>query len=741
MARNEDLNIRLNAQANLTNIDAIKKDLSKILDNVNIDKSVGRSFDKILNQMSGLEKAFENISKKDVFNAKDIDMVTKKTAELQNLMAEVSSVMKNIDITTLLKSTEQYKRLMENISKQTKELKQNFKNVTGLDFDKEIKNVEALSASIEELKATRDQLQKSGVNDEYNRLLEEQNKKLDEQKQKLKSLKSLQSRVNNYREQEAKKGNYSSYSELQNLASNKTTKADFVTKGISDAEAKEVQRLTAEYDGLADQLQRIEQYKNQASKTRSIRKIAAQLGIDAESIEDIDQAIKKMRELIDVTAKANINKNSNLKVQLREQYDAFNQARQAAKQYLAAVEQGANMKIAASSVTTAKTTTGLTNEIAGANALLGTDADGNDSLLLQAEQNNTNAVNNLNNKIEKMTGTLNATTSTAKAIVGIESQEKAFLQSSVESLKNIDDDTTTIIQDIGADGRKPISEATKGIIKKSEQDMQSLYGSRGAGYPENEDNYKTKDGYLSMLDADLESYMADLHNNKGPNGELNFNIFSYIEKIGFEEDVANLQAHLKANIPFYEKQQEVLDAEIKTIQSNIAINKSTIKKEKERLVAISKLPAEQRSGSVISNSNRLIANAEQAIETDELAIAEKQSELQQYLDMLNYASDLQQKYAPLLQNRVYKEEEIAEIIEHTTPLERAKMELQDARIKGDKEAQQALLNKIATLEKEQDALNNEELRQRIEAQHQFNLRTNKWCSKHDLHDINCNQHR
>lgn len=724
MARNEDLNIRLNAQANLTNIDAIKKDLSKILDNVNIDKSVGRSFDKILNQMSGLEKAFENISKKDVFNAKDMETVAKKTKELQNLMSEVSATMKNIDITTLLKSTEQYKRLMENINKQTKDLKNNFKNATGLDFDKEIKNVDNLRASIEELKATRDQLQKTGVNDEYNRLLEEQNKKLDEQKQKLKSLKSLQTRVNNYREQEAKKGNYDSYSQLQNLANNKTTKVDFVTKGISDAEAKEVQRLTIEYDELADQLQRIEQYKNQASKTRGIHKLAAQLGIDAESIEDIDQAIRKMRELVEVTAKANINKNSNLKIQLREQYDAFNQARQAAKQYLAAVEQGANMKIAASSVTTAKTTSGLTGEIAGVNALLGTDADGNDSLLLQAEQNNTNAVNSLNNKIDKMTNTLNTTTNTAKAIVGLESQEKAFLQSGAESLKNIDDDTTTIIQDIGADGRKPISEATKGIIKKSEQDMQSLYGSRGAGYPENNDNYKTKDGYLSMLDADLESYMVDLHDNKGPNGELNFNIFSDIEKIGFEEDVANLQAHLKANIPFYEKQQEVLDAEIKTIQSNIAINKSTIKKEKERLTAISKLPEEQRSGSVISNSMRLIANAEQAIETDEFAIAEKQSELQQYLDMLNYASDLQQKYAPLLQNRVYKEEEIAEIIEHTTPLERAKMELQDATIKGDKEAQQALLNKIATLEKEQDALNNEELRQRIEAQHQFNLRVN-----------------
>lgn len=723
MARNEDLNIRLNAQANLTNIDAIKKDLSKILDNVNIDKSVGRSFDKILNQMSGLEKAFENISKKDVFNAKDIDMVTKKTAELQNLMAEVSSVMKNIDITTLLKSTEQYKRLMENISKQTKELKQNFKNVTGLDFDKEIKNVEALSASIEELKATRDQLQKSGVNDEYNRLLEEQNKKLDEQKQKLKSLKSLQSRVNNYREQEAKKGNYGSYSELQNLANNKITKADFVTKGISDAEAKEVQRLTAEYDGLADQLQRIEQYKNQASKTRSIRKIAAQLGIDAESIADIEQAIQKMRELIDVTAKANINKNSNLKVQLREQYDAFNQARQAAKQYLATVEQGANMKVAASSVTTAKTTSGLAGEIAGANALLGTDTDGTDSLLLQAEQNNINAINGVEGKLDKMSTIFNALSNTSKAIIGVEAQEKAFLQESAASLETIEGHTTKMADGFIAQPKDYDSNEIAPLTQKGEQAIKTMFDSMGeSGFFFNEDYQKLTEGSLNMLDRDLDSYLVDLMKNKNTDGSLNFDIFSDMEKIGFLENIANLEASLKTNIPAFKEQKEVLGAEIKTIQATIKARKDLIKKQEKAIAEIESLPKKQQSSSALDFHKGEKAKLEGSLPGLQSDLKETTGEYESYVGMLEHALAIEQKYAPVLKGKIMSEEEIFGVLQRATPLDRLRMKYRDALIKKDKESAEAIRAQIEELYKQEELLKNDELRKRVEEQTKLNLR-------------------
>lgn len=723
MARNEDLNIRLNAQANLTNIDAIKKDLSKILDNVNIDKGVGRSFDKILNQMSGLEKAFENISKKDVFNAKDMDVVAKKTKELQNLMSEVSSIMKNIDITTLIKSTEQYKRLMENINKQTKELKDNFKNATGLDFDKEIKNVDALSASIEELKKTRDSLQKTGVNDEYTRLLEEQNKKLDEQKQKLKSLKSLQTRINTYREQEAKKGNYDSYSQLQNLANNKTTKADFVTKGISDAEAKEIQRLTAEYDELADQLQRIEQYKNQASQTRGIRKLAAQLGIDADSIADIEQAIQKMRELIDVTARANINKNSNLKVQLREQYDAFNQTRQAAKQYLATVEQGANMKVAASSITTAKTTTGLAGEIAGANALLGTDTDGTDSLLLQAEQNNVNAINGVEGKLDKMSTIFNALSNTSKAIIGVEAQEKAFLQESAASLETIEGHTTKMADGFIAQPKDYDSNEIAPLTQKGEQAIKTMFDSMGeSNFFFNEDYQKLTEGSLNMLDRDLDSYLVDLMKNKNTDGSLNFDIFSDMEKIGFLENIANLEASLKTNIPAFKEQKEVLSSEIKTIQATIKARKDLIKKQEKAIAEIESLPKKQQSSSALDFHRGEKAKLEGSLPGLQNDLKETTGEYESYVGMLEHALAIEQKYAPVLKGKIMSEEEIFGVLQRATPLDRLRMKYRDAIIKKDKESAEAIRAQIEELYKQEELLKNDELRKRVEEQTKLNLR-------------------
>ena len=46
MARNDSLNIRLNAQANITNIDRIKKELSQVMDNISLDKSVETKSDR-----------------------------------------------------------------------------------------------------------------------------------------------------------------------------------------------------------------------------------------------------------------------------------------------------------------------------------------------------------------------------------------------------------------------------------------------------------------------------------------------------------------------------------------------------------------------------------------------------------------------------------------------------------------------------------------------------------------------
>ena len=128
MARNDSLNIRLNAQANITNIDRIKKELSQVMDNISLDKSVETSLNKTLERMTKLQKVFENISKKSVFNDKDIQKINAITEELENNVKQIGITMKTINMDSLVKSTTQYKTLMEDINKQTLEIKQNFKN-------------------------------------------------------------------------------------------------------------------------------------------------------------------------------------------------------------------------------------------------------------------------------------------------------------------------------------------------------------------------------------------------------------------------------------------------------------------------------------------------------------------------------------------------------------------------------------------------------------------------------------
>ena len=186
MARNDSLNIRLNAQANITNIDKIKKELSQVMNNISLDKSVEQNLNRTIERMTKLQKAFDEISKKSVFNDKDMQKISTITEELESNVKQISITMKSINTDGLIKSTTQYKTLMEDINKEALKIKQNFKNLTGSEFDKEIRNIDTLKNNIEELNKAKQELQANGVSNEYNRLLDIQNQKLQEQETKLK---------------------------------------------------------------------------------------------------------------------------------------------------------------------------------------------------------------------------------------------------------------------------------------------------------------------------------------------------------------------------------------------------------------------------------------------------------------------------------------------------------------------------------------------------------------------------
>ena len=694
MARNDNLNIRLNAQANLTNIDGIKKDLEKVMSSISLDKGVEGSFNKIIKRMEVLEKSFENISKKDVFNSKDIETVTKKTQELQSIVKEIDSVMDGISLDTIIKSSEQYKKLMKDINEETKKLKDNFKKSTGLDYDKEIKGIKNLESNIKELKRAKEELQKTGVDTEYRRLLDEQNSKLDEQRQKLQNLKTLQSEIVAYQNQMAKSKGFDNYESLQKMATIRTNKSDYIKKGLTEAEAKEAQRLTAEYAKLEEQLKRIENYKNQASKTRGIKKLSEQLGIDATTINDIDKVIQKMKELTDVTAKANVNQNNTFKTQLTEQYNQLVRTKTAAKEYVDEIERGANARVAMNALTNTRTTTGLGNEIASISALLSAanTTDANDSLLVQAQQTNTNAINSLDDQIGKMSSLFNNLTSTTKALVGLESQQKEFLNSSANSLKNIDQDTTDIITNISSSNRQNISdnysEIQKKLIRQSEGDIQSLVNQNPMFKPlSNGKPY----GTLGMFQGDIETYLQKAYSNIDENGLVNMNIFSDLDKIGFAKDIEEIKKSFSEQLPMFEEQTRQLEEEIR-------VREKSIQNIKERIAQENKLIFEKTKQGQSPRENIETANGlQQQLGWDETRLEELREEYSATIPIIQHYKELESSLYPILQDNNEQRIKVADAIRESTPLQNLWIQLQDAQKRKDEEEAAALKAKIIAM--------------------------------------------
>lgn len=682
MARNDSLNIRLNAQANITNIDRIKKELSQVMDNISLDKSVETSLNKTLERMTKLQKVFENISKKSVFNDKDIQKINVITEELENNVKQIGITMKTINMDSLVKSTTQYKTLMEDINKQTLEIKQNFKNLTGSDFDKEIKNIDTLKNNIEQLNKAKQELQANGVSNEYNRLLDIQNQKLQEQETKLRSLKQLQSEITAYQNQAAQSKGYSSYEELQKLATTRTNKADFTNSKLLEAEQVEIKRLTEEYKKFENQLKRIEQYKNQASKTRGYKKLSEQLGIDSSTASDIDKVIKKMQELTEVTARTNVNRDNNLKQSINEQYNQLVQMRDAARDYANIIDRTSNAKISVSNATNAKTVSGLVNDIISTQATVNTlsSEDTSDNIMLQAVNNTTAAISGLDSKLQELGSLFTNLTNTQRALLGVEGQERDFLKNAEGSLRNIDSDTDSIISNTSGYGPRQESQYNKDLSTIIEAGKQDL---TGMVYPDSD--FKSLyegngDGVLRMYQEELEGYLQRAYSSLDEKGNIDFSKFSGIDLLETEAVLEKINERIQSNYQVYGESTQALKEQIKAQEDFIKSTAETIKQEKANRDKLYERKATPENAQAIKDANLKINSLEKIQGGSNESLEGLKAELQAYNDILEHSKTLEAELQPILDKKAKSQLNVEEAIKRTSEAQLKQLKQEDNRI-------------------------------------------------------------
>ena len=683
MARNDSLNIRLNAQANITNIDRIKKELSQVMDNISLDKSVETSLNKTLERMTKLQKVFENISKKSVFNDKDIQKINAITEELENNVKQIGITMKTINMDSLVKSTTQYKTLMEDINKQTLEIKQNFKNLTGTDFDKEIKNIDILKNNIEQLNKAKQELQANGVSNEYNRLLDIQNQKLQEQETKLRSLKQLQSEITAYQNQAAQSKGYSSYEELQKLATTRTNKADFTNSKLLEAEQAEIKRLAEEYKKFENQLKRIEQYKNQASKTRGYKKLSEQLGIDSSTASDIDKIIKKMQELTEVTARTNVNRDNNLRQSINEQYNQLVQMRDAARDYANIIDRTSNAKISVSNATNAKTVSGLVNDIISTQATVNTlsSEDTSDNVMLQAVNNTTASINSLDSKLQELGNLFTNLTNTQRALLGVEGQERDFLKSAENSLGQVDTNTKNIVTNTSGYGEKQELQYNKDLAAIMQAGKQDL---TGMVYPDSD--FKKLydkdggDGVLRMYQEELEDYLRKAYSSLGENGEIDFSKFSGIDLLETEAVLEKINERIRQNYQTYDESTRILKKQIKSQEDFISSTDKRIKEEQSNRDRLYDEKATPENAQKIQNSNEVISELKGRQNQNKEELQGYKEQLQLFNGILEHTKTLEAELQPILDKKAKSQLNVEEAIKKTSEAQLKQLKQEDAKI-------------------------------------------------------------
>ena len=517
---------------------------------------------------------------------------------------------------------------------------------------------------------------------EYNRLLDIQNQKLQEQETKLRSLKQLQSEITAYQNQAAKSKGYSSYEELQKLATTRTNKADFTNSKLLEAEQAEIKRLTEEYKKFENQLKRIEQYKNQASKIRGYKKLSEQLGIDSSTASDIDKIIKKMQELTEVTARTNVNRDNNLKQSINEQYNQLVQMRDAARDYMNIIDRTSNAKIAVSNTTNAKTISGLANDIISAQATVNTlsSEDTSDNIMLQAVNNTTAAISGLDSKLQELGSLFNSLTNTQRALLGVEGQERDFLKSAENSLGQVDVNTKNIETNTSGYGEKQELQYNKDLANIMQAGKQDL---TGMVYPEG--NFKSLyegngDGVLRMYQEELEGYLQRAYSSLDKEGNIDFSKFSGIDLLETEAVLEKINERIQSNYQVYGESTQALKEQIKAQEDFIKSTNEAIKEEKTNRDKLYEKKATPENAQAIQDANLKINALEKMQGGSNGELESLKTELQAYNDILEHSKTLETELQPILDKKAKSQLNVEEAIKKTSDAQLQQLKQEDNRI-------------------------------------------------------------
>lgn len=212
--------LRISAEAQLTNSRSFISQLEKIIDQFDVGNKMSKQLISAQDQLKAYNKILEKVRNKSLMSDNELKDLERAGDAIAALIAKTEKLYSGFSDSDWKKMSRAYLAQVEAQEKQILKIKEEYQKKTGKNYDKEILNYDKILAKNKELKAQREQLAKTGIDDLVNKQIKQLNQKLDAQKEKLQDIIALRAKsekaFQNAANKSAQSNGFSDYNILKN---------------------------------------------------------------------------------------------------------------------------------------------------------------------------------------------------------------------------------------------------------------------------------------------------------------------------------------------------------------------------------------------------------------------------------------------------------------------------------------------------------------------------------------------
>lgn len=284
--------LRISAEAQLSNSRSFINQLQKIVNEFDFGDKMTKQLVNAQEELKRYNKVLEKVQTKSVISDDELKDLVKAGDAIANIVAKTEKLYSGLSTSQWQKFSREYIAQVKAQEQAVLKIKEEYQKKTGKVYDKEIANYDKLLAKNKELKAQREQLAKTGVDDLVNKQIEQLNQKLDKQKEKLEDIINLRERsakaFQNAANKVAQDNGFVSYANLKG------------TKTLSDSQVQRqlgTEKYNQEKQSLSEMLRLIKEIEQDETDINTQNELAINIAkrYNLENIKDLNTLKEQYR--------------------------------------------------------------------------------------------------------------------------------------------------------------------------------------------------------------------------------------------------------------------------------------------------------------------------------------------------------------------------------------------------------------------------------------------------------------